>query len=1154
MKIAAVTMVYNEALILPYYLRHYRYLDEIHILYETDSTDESLEILSQAPNVIVEKCHIEGGIDDIEKVKLINRAVQSARVDWVYVVDPDEFVFPPNETPRDFLARQTSDVVRSTMFQVYRHRTDRDLDPSLPPVPQRLHGDPIVLSTETEANRAPNSVYVKPNVVRPSRGISFLPGHHQIERNPRVSFENYVGAHWQMADPSIAVRRRLERRARMSGRNRAYNMGWQNYTVTGDWIRSECERHMDDPVIDELRSFNEEQSQQNAPVQAGTAASRARGSMYAFNPLEHPICLSSPRRRVPFMSWRQHVPFAMLLVDLLKPKVLVELGVHHGDSYCAFCQAVAELRLKTACYGVDTWKGDPHASFYGPEVLADLTAHHDPLYGGFSCLIQSTFDEARKHFADGTVDILHIDGYHTYDAVKHDFETWLPKVSRRGVVLLHDINEKQSNFGAWRVWDEIKGRHPHFEFLHCHGLGIVAVGQEPPEELGWLLGASEERVAAIRGFFFCLGERLTGAMSSQATAGPVIDAAPSQAILGPAAASGPDLGDLRAVRAELEAIRGSVFFQVAWKLRSLVNVALPVGTRRRAIAKGILDRVRGRSGRTSLRSTPESLGTLPPQAALRPATSPSSELEALQAAWASSELEALQAAWAELQAIRGSTIFQIAWKLRSLVNVALPVGTRRRIIAKGILDRVRSRAAHRSRYPVPEFPSGKTQLARKYLRGVGLAIGSLDPALGVPPNVSVDRVPIPDYEDLSTVDPLEASSQGPSKHTKGRRGGLAGISDEAYDFVVCHQLPANSANPMEALQALLRVVRTGGILFLTVPNGGDLSKSLLDLLSDSLGIRIVDSGIDSADGNREQVFIVEKADYVSKISHMLRQNPQVSGLKEECTIHVVVPIHNAHEDLERCLYSVFRHQDIYRIILIDDGSTDKITRQLLATLQQHQGQRFEIARNDKSIGYLKTANRGMKMAGGDVILLNSDTIVTSGWAKKMRECAYLRDRIATVTPFTNNGTECSIPEFGQNNEIPEGFTIDGFAELVERVSVNRYPDLVTGIGFCMYVRRAVIDEIGYLDEENFDQGYGEENDFSMRAMRKGYKNVLCDNTFIFHRGAASFGRARDAYIASSHVVLEKMYPEFWPAMHLFWQLNPHKELQDNVKRAAGLIS
>src|SRR6267142_4645417 len=159
--------------------------------------------------------------------------------------------------------------------------------------------------------------------------------------------------------------------------------------------------------------------------------------MRAFNPLDHPICFAYPLRVSP-SGWMGHVPFAMYLIDILRPKVLVELGTHNGVSYCSFCQAVKELKVETLCYAIDTWQGDGQAGFYGPEVLADLKEHHDPLYSGFSRLIQSNFDEAVANFENKSIDLLHIDGYHSYEAVKHDFETWLPKISERGVALFHD--------------------------------------------------------------------------------------------------------------------------------------------------------------------------------------------------------------------------------------------------------------------------------------------------------------------------------------------------------------------------------------------------------------------------------------------------------------------------------------------------------------------------------------------------------------------------------------------------------------------------------------------------------------------------------------------------------------------------------------------
>ena len=227
--------------------------------------------------------------------------------------------------------------------------------------------------------------------------------------------------------------------------------------------------------------------------------------MTLFNPIHHPICFSAPLRITP-SAWTRHVPFAMYLVDLLRPKILVELGTHYGASYCAFCQAIKELGLETRCSAVDTWQGDAHSGLYGSDVLADLKLHHDPLYGDFSQLIQNTFDEALAHFEDGSIDLLHIDGLHTYAAVKHDFDSWLPKMSKKGVILLHDTYERRDDFGVWKLLEELKSHYPSFEFFHEHGLGVVAVGQCAPALLSELLEASEEDAPAIRAFFSKVGD------------------------------------------------------------------------------------------------------------------------------------------------------------------------------------------------------------------------------------------------------------------------------------------------------------------------------------------------------------------------------------------------------------------------------------------------------------------------------------------------------------------------------------------------------------------------------------------------------------------------------------------------------------------------
>jgi hypothetical protein len=221
-------------------------------------------------------------------------------------------------------------------------------------------------------------------------------------------------------------------------------------------------------------------------------------------------------------AWHGHVPFAHWLVANAKPHVLVELGTHTGVSYAAFCQAVQRCRLDTQCSAVDSWAGDDHAGAYGEDVYAELKAFHDAHYAAFSRLLRTNFDDAVAAFADGSIDLLHIDGFHSYEAVSHDFQTWRPKLSERAVVLFHDTHVRERGFGVWRFWEEIRdtGRGS-LEFTHAFGLGVLLLGPDQPQALRDLCATAIE---PLRARFAFLGERhVLEAMRGAAQTVPIED-------------------------------------------------------------------------------------------------------------------------------------------------------------------------------------------------------------------------------------------------------------------------------------------------------------------------------------------------------------------------------------------------------------------------------------------------------------------------------------------------------------------------------------------------------------------------------------------------------------------------------------------------------
>jgi len=189
----------------------------------------------------------------------------------------------------------------------------------------------------------------------------------------------------------------------------------------------------------------------------------------------------NPRYAAP-SSWWEHVPIAHWLVATLQPETVVELGTHYGVSFFAFCEAAEKLSPKTFVYAVDTWRGDEQAGNYNEEVFSRVSSHQQAFHKSQSRLLRSTFDEAADHFGHNSIDLLHIDGLHTYEAVSHDLENWLPKLKPGATILFHDTNVREGDFGVWQLWKELQERSDMrcIEVRNGHGLGIATLGAIAP--------------------------------------------------------------------------------------------------------------------------------------------------------------------------------------------------------------------------------------------------------------------------------------------------------------------------------------------------------------------------------------------------------------------------------------------------------------------------------------------------------------------------------------------------------------------------------------------------------------------------------------------------------------------------------------------------
>ncbi|MET1079723.1 MAG: class I SAM-dependent methyltransferase [Pseudomonas sp.] len=611
-----------------------------------------------------------------------------------------------------------------------------------------------------------------------------------------------------------------------------------------------------------------------------------------FDLLHYAAFAEAPERLTSIESWHRHIPFAFALLAMVRPRVLVELGTHRGDSYSAFCQGVSHQALETRCFAVDTWQGDSQAGLYEDDIYAELSRYHDPRYSSFSSLMRMTFDDAQLHFEDGSVDLLHIDGLHTYDAVRHDFESWLPKLSDRAVVLFHDTNVRRGDFAVWKLWGELTQRYSGFEFPYGFGLGVLVVGANPPPALLQFIALAQADPNRVVQLFHGLGDAAAyfKAQRELETTRERLEAVGSQ------------LGDARTVVEARDQHLQQVLAQVESLGAQLIEARAVVEQRDEHLQQ--MSSVHFLAQRSHER-----------------------EREQLMSRVALLDLRLAQ--------VLGSRV----WRLRN-----------------------------------------------RLLR----LVGRPEPLL------------------------------------------VAG-------------LPVHVPRPWPPAQ-----------------------------------VPVVD---------------------------------------------VIIPVYRGLEETRRCIESVLASAYLAQseVIVINDASPDPQLVDWLATLDG----RVTLLHNEQNLGFVGTVNRGMCLhPERDVVLVNSDTEVANDWLDRLQQAAYGAAEVGSVTPFSNNATLCSYPQLCQDNPLPAGLDTAELDRLFKQVNAGQVVDIPTGVGFCMFIRRDCLEENGLFNAELFGRGYGEENEFCMRSAARGWRHLLCADTFVYHAGGVSFANTQGEHQQIGRRALNRLYPDY----------------------------
>jgi GT2 family glycosyltransferase/glycosyltransferase involved in cell wall biosynthesis len=634
-------------------------------------------------------------------------------------------------------------------------------------------------------------------------------------------------------------------------------------------------------------------------------------------------------------AWLGHLPFSAWLILTFKPKIFVELGTHWGHSYFSFCQAMREESILGKCYAVDTWQGEEHAGLYTEEVFNKVSAHNEAHYAHFSNLLRMSFDEAVGKFSNGSINLLHIDGLHTYEAVKHDFETWLPKLAPGAIVLFHDTQVRDRGFGVWKLWEELKLVYPrNMEFVHSYGLGVLQIdGGSDDKNSSWLDMQSHEK-SKVKEYFSALGAR------------------------------------------QIE----------RFELNQLKHFA---ATFNQAVAER--------------------------------------DMEVARLNQALTDRDMQTVAYHNAAVEREQIILQLhssySWKMTKPFRVFFRAIRRVKRIVSGNLS-----------IKLSSFVT-LFMLVKPHLYAV--------------------------FKDPSLI-----RTKLYFLNLAWKESGLRGVVSKLN----------------EAKNRVSTLTRFTGALEV---------HALMQYIAGS----------------------------TCQTNVAVQETPKVA---------IVIPVYRGVVETAKCIDSVLESKNFtsYELLIINDASPEPGIDKLLHSLDAKYPH-VHIMRNAENMGFVRTVNLGMELYKDcDIVLLNSDTIVANDWLDRLVVQAYASQRVGTVTPFSNNATICNYPDLDGWDSLPNGETVSLLDIAFSTANTGKAIEIPTAVGFCMYIKRNCLKEVGLFDEEAFGKGYGEENDFCLRAVNKGWKHILATDIFVFHKGEVSFSSSAISKKAIALKVIQKRYPSY----------------------------